>query len=136
MFSACALAASKAEEKQKKEEEELRKEALGLVDGSAIGKEGEGMFSAFGRFAVARELVADGKPFPKLIGYLRAREGTLQVMVASDAMLNHISGCDGKDVTLTGKILDKGDRGKFFVVTDVIMPPPPAEGRKKRGGLP
>ncbi|MCY3019084.1 MAG: hypothetical protein NTW87_08655 [Planctomycetota bacterium] len=131
--SAVCAATDSAEEKRKKEEEALRQDAL-----AASVKIGEGeRLPASGKFALARDLINDGKPLPKVIGYLSSKGTVYPVMVTTQDLLNALTQYDNKDVNLTGAILDKGDKGKFFVATDLSVPQELAPTMKrKRGGLP
>lgn len=128
-------AGSKDKDDEKKKEEELRQEVRKLVAGT-IGKEGEGILSLQGKFSLAREQATDSKPFPKMVGYISATEGVLPVIAPAADILAILAGFDRKDVTVSGKLLDKGDQGKFFVASEVVLPPAAPVARKKRGGLP
>jgi len=132
LVPAVALAAS-AEEKKKKAEEAMRQEAKALAE--AV-QEHSNLVSVQGRFTVASELAADDKPLPKVIGYLSADGGAYPVMVNQPSILALLLGMDSKDVTVSGRIMDKGEQGKFLIATSVIIPSAGPQVRRKRGGLP
>lgn len=129
---ALAMAESE-EEKKKKSEEAMRQEAKALAE--AVQDHGN-MVSVQGRFTVAKELADDDKPLPKVIGYLSANGTVYPVMVSQPSILAMLLGLDSKDVTVSGKIMDKGDQGKFLIATSVIVPSAGPQVRRKRGGLP
>ena len=134
---AALRAGESAEAKKKKEAEEaFRKQALDLVSAKVGVKEGEGILSVDGRFTMTKDQARDDKPPPKVVGYIASKGAAFPVIAPTLAVINALSGFDGKDVTLSGKILDKGDEGKFLVVSEVILPPSPPPLKRKRGGLP
>jgi len=128
---ALALAESDSEKKKKKEEA-LRQEAKAVTENAQVQSTS---VSLHGKFSVAKELAGDDKPLPKVVGYL-ATDGVLYpVMVAQPAALGTLLSCDNKDISVTGKVLDKGDDGKFLVVITVIFPSGTPQAKRKRGGL-
>jgi hypothetical protein len=132
LVPALALAESESE-KKKKAEEAMRLEAKALAE--AV-QEHSSLVSLQGRFTVAKELAGDDKPLPKVIGYLSADGTAYPVMVNQPSILAMLLGMDGKDVTVSGRIMDKGDQGKFIIATAVIVPSAGPQVRRKRGGLP
>ncbi|MGD0093565.1 MAG: hypothetical protein ABSE73_26955 [Planctomycetota bacterium] len=119
-------------DKQKKKEDSIRQEAKTLAQ--TVQTE-DNSVSLHGHFSVEKEMAENNKPLPKVVGYLSAGGEIYPVMVAQPAALGTLLSFDNKDVSLTGKILDKGDDGKFLIVTTVVIPAGAPPAKKKRGGL-
>jgi len=130
--STLALSAVSADKNKKltKEEEEaaLRQEATSLV--GAKGRE-----TLTGQFSFLSDEVNNGKPLPKVIGYVNGGGAAFPVMATNQTLVGRLKDYDRKDVTLMGKFLDKGEKGKWFVADEMPERPGGPVIRRKRGGL-
>jgi len=116
---------------KKTEEEQLREDAV-----NSISQAGTGRTPIMGKFSLAPDEVASDTPLPKVIGYISDKGGGgYPVMVATKSLVNLLTSYDRKDVTLMGKILDKGDKGKWLVVDEIAVSPAGPVIRRKKGGL-
>ena len=98
--------------------------------------EAEGKKSTLsGVFTLLRESVGDGKPLPKVIGFVTQQNFPYQVIVTEQALLDQLGALDKKPVRLSGKLVDGGDKGKFLIAEGMIDADAPPPTRRKRGGL-
>lgn len=122
-----------AGDKKKKAEEALREEAAALA---TTIQQPESLISLRGRFTLAKELAVDDKPLPKVVGYISSSGVVYPVMAPQRTALDTLAGLDHTDVSISGRILDKGDQGLFFVVTTINISSGVApRAMKKRGGI-
>jgi hypothetical protein len=98
--------------------------------------EAEGKKSTImGVFTLLRESVGDGKPLPKVIGFVTQQNFPYQVVVTEQALLDQLVALDKKPVRLSGKLVDGGEKGKFLIAEGMIDADAPPPTRRKRGGL-
>jgi hypothetical protein len=98
--------------------------------------EAEGKKSTLsGVFTLIRESVGDGKPLPKVIGFVTQQNFPYQVVVTEQAFMDQLVALDKKPVRLSGKVVDGGDKGKFLIADGLIEADAPPPTRRKRGGL-
>jgi hypothetical protein len=128
MLAFGSVAGEKKKLTKEEEEEALRTEATSLV--GTKGRE-----TLAGQFAYLKDEVANGKPLPKVIGYVNGGGAAYPIMVSNQTLLARLKDYDRKDVTLMGKYLDKGEKGKWFVADEMPERPGGAVIRRKRGGL-
>jgi hypothetical protein len=117
----------------KQQEEAIRQEAKTLIND--VGPN-SARLPVTGQFQILPDEVANDKPLPKVVGLISKDGAAVPVMAVQKSMIEQLTRYDKKDVTVMGKYLDKGDKGKWLVVDEVIVPS--AGGpviRRKRGGL-
>lgn len=133
-LSAAVLLPLQAAEKKsakEKEEEAVRLEAQRLMT-SAQG----GRIPIIGKLNVAKELAEDAKPFPKVVGLVSGKDGNgYPILVLMKGMYDQLTPYNLKDVTLMGKLIDRGDKGKVYAIDEIVLAPAPPPTRRKRGGL-
>jgi len=114
-----------------KEEEAVRAEAQRLMSGAQTGR-----LTLSGTLTVAKDLAEDAKPFPKLIGLVAGRDGNAYpIMVLMKGLYQQLAAYDRKEVTVMAKLIDRGEKGKFYAVDEMVLAPAAPEVRRKRGGL-
>jgi hypothetical protein len=69
---------------------------------------------------------------PQVIGQLMTTQGPIALKLEKPDILDELKPYNMKDVTLNGKLRNKG---KYLVVTGLHPAPPPGAERKKRGGI-
>jgi hypothetical protein len=117
----------------KQQEEALRQEAKTLINDVGPNSARQ---PVTGQFQMLPDEVANDKPFPKVIGVIAKDGAAVPVMAVQKSMIDQLTRYDRKDVTLMGKYLDKGDKGKWLIVDEVIVPSTGGPVvRRKRGGL-
>lgn len=119
-----------AEEDDKKTpEEKLREEAQKLLG------EGEKRESIRGVMQLM-PATQDEKPYPKVVGILSQKGVVFQIMIVEKEILARLKVHDRTDITLLGRILNKGDQGFFFIADEVYQENALGpRAKKKRGGL-
>jgi hypothetical protein len=88
-----------------------------------------------GAFTLLRDNVGDGKPLPKVIGYVTQQNFPYQIIVTDQALQDQLIALDKKPVRLSGKLVDGGEKGKFLITEGMIDEAVPPPTRRKRGGL-
>jgi hypothetical protein len=139
-FVICALtimcleshAAAKKDD-PKQQEEAIRQEAKTLIND--VGPN-SARLPVTGQFQILPDEVANDKPLPKVVGLISKDGAAVPVMALQKSMIEQLTRYDKKDVTVMGKYLDKGDKGKWLIVDEVIVPSTGGPAvRRKRGGL-
>ena len=125
-----SIPAFSAEEDDKKTpEEKLRDEARKLLG------EGEKRESIRGLY---RSMPGDQdeKPYPKVVGILSQKGVVYQVMIVDKEIRERLNSHDKTEITLLGRVLNKGDQGVFFITDEVYQENALGpRAKKKRGGL-
>jgi hypothetical protein len=128
----CCLAAVPSfcgeDDDKKSPEEKLAEEARGLMSGDKRE-------SIRGLFQLMPES-QDDKPFPKVVGILSQKGVVYQIMIIEKEIRERLKIHDKTEITLLGRILNKGDQGAYFITDEVYQQNALGpKAKKKRGGL-